>query len=344
MISVVIPVRNRAGDLRACLDSLMTQRAGDFEVIVVDDASTDDTPEKASCYPVRTVMLPRRMGPRYARAVGVTEARGEVVAFLDSDCVAPAEWLERIARELPLGTGSVRDGGRPVGGIGGIYRTRNRRSLFARLVGDELDYLLFDRQQEDADFLTAGNSAFLTEVLRVQEQEVIEGGERRFAGADDTEMCLSLRRRGYRLRFLSDLYVEHGTVEGPGSYFLQQLERGRSRFHVSVRHFREKVLGAGDISPAYAAAHVTVAGVCLGGLATMPLHGTSHAVGLGWMLWMALQLQMACYFRARGGGVLPSLLALPMGLLRDAAWLAGLTRAVGEIILATLRRIIGRNF
>ena len=330
MISVVIPVRNRADGLRACLDSLMAQRTGDFEVIVVDDASSDDTPEKASGYPVRVMTLPRRMGSRHARAVGVGEALGDVVAFLDSDCVAPSDWLERIALELPAGDGVV--------GIGGVYRTGNRSALFARLVGHELDYLLFDRQQEDADFLSAGNSAFLAGPLRVQEREVIERGGRGFSGADDTEMCLSLRRSGYRLRFLSDLYVEHRAVEGPGRYFLQQMERGRSRFHVSVRHFRAKVLRTGDISPAYAAAHVTMAGLCLGGVATTALHGAGFAVRLGWLLWLALQLPMARYFRAREEGIVPSILAFPMGILRDTAWIVGLTRAVVELVAAALRR------
>ncbi|HSE18231.1 MAG TPA: glycosyltransferase family 2 protein [Pyrinomonadaceae bacterium] len=92
LLSVVIPTWNRARLVREAVASALAQREGEVEVIVVDDASTDATAElleREFGDLVRVLRLEHRRGPGGARNVGARVARGEFVAFLDSDDV----WL-----------------------------------------------------------------------------------------------------------------------------------------------------------------------------------------------------------------------------------------------------------
>ncbi|NOJ76845.1 glycosyltransferase family 2 protein [Myxococcus xanthus] len=86
--SVIIPTYNRARLLEAALASVFAQEERDFEVLVVDDGSTDDTLETLARYGEQVrVLSQRNAGPGAARNLGIQEARGTYVAFLDSDDV-----------------------------------------------------------------------------------------------------------------------------------------------------------------------------------------------------------------------------------------------------------------
>ncbi len=100
-VSVVIPTFNRADKLRDCLHGLSQQSMRDFEIIIVDDASTDGTSEVVSAFVaahpalrISTVRLEKNRGCATARNEGINRAVGEVVFFTDDDCVVPSNWLE----------------------------------------------------------------------------------------------------------------------------------------------------------------------------------------------------------------------------------------------------------
>jgi len=85
-ISVIIPTYNRAGLLARAVDSVLNQTFQDFELIVVDDGSTDRTAEVLAGYQDRLILLSKpHRGVSAARNQGLTSARGEWIAFLDSD-------------------------------------------------------------------------------------------------------------------------------------------------------------------------------------------------------------------------------------------------------------------
>jgi GT2 family glycosyltransferase len=102
LFSVIIPVRNRPGQLRRCLEgivanSFVRERGDDCEIIVVDNGSTDETPAVAAAFAgVRVVSEPIPNRCR-ARNRGAAEARGAWLVFIDSDCVAAPDWLARLA-------------------------------------------------------------------------------------------------------------------------------------------------------------------------------------------------------------------------------------------------------
>src|SRR5437868_5180903 len=97
VISVIVPVRNSPKELRQCLKRLDASLFTRYEVIVVDDASTDETREVAAEFGVRLLRLEKCSGPGGARNRGAEIAQGEYLFFLDADvCVYP-ETLQYLA-------------------------------------------------------------------------------------------------------------------------------------------------------------------------------------------------------------------------------------------------------
>ena len=98
LVSVVIPVHNRAGLVTRAVYSVLGQSFRDFELIVVDDGSDDDTAEVLGNFDDKiTVLCQSNRGVSAARNLGIRHAKGELVAFLDSD----DEWLpQKLERQL----------------------------------------------------------------------------------------------------------------------------------------------------------------------------------------------------------------------------------------------------
>ena len=120
-VSIVLPTCDRRDQTSACVSSLLEQDFDDFEIVLVDDGSADGTAEAvealASTRPDRTVRVlrnERNLGANASRNRGVEAARGSLVAFLDSDCVADPQWLSRLVgvfddRSVGAASGLVED-------------------------------------------------------------------------------------------------------------------------------------------------------------------------------------------------------------------------------------------
>jgi len=153
-LSVVIPAKDAAGTLRRTLECLGAQQgAPEFDVIVVDDGSTDETAEIVRAAGVRLVQT-EGVGSGQARNIGVREATGDVIAFTDADCYPTPGWLAAALPRLEsadLVAGAVAPD--PTAQLGpfdrtvwveretGLYETANlliRRELFERVGGFEV--------------------------------------------------------------------------------------------------------------------------------------------------------------------------------------------------------------
>src|SRR3989344_631098 len=95
MISVIIPVYNAARTLSNCLDSIFNLDYTDFEVIIVNDCSTDNSLDIAKQYNVKIINHEKNFGPGVARNNGAKIANGSILAFTDSDCEVPRDWLRK---------------------------------------------------------------------------------------------------------------------------------------------------------------------------------------------------------------------------------------------------------
>jgi glycosyltransferase involved in cell wall biosynthesis len=101
LVSVVIPAYQHGRDLPSCLDSLFAQTLTDFEVIVVDDGSTDDTAQRLQPYAARLKVISQaNQGGNAARNRGAAEARGEFIVFCDADVVMRPDMLETLVGAL----------------------------------------------------------------------------------------------------------------------------------------------------------------------------------------------------------------------------------------------------
>ena len=106
-ISAIVCAYNEARYLPACLFSLLSQTRPPDEILVINNASTDETAAVARQIPgVRVVDEPIR-GLVVARETARREARGDILAFVDADCRAPIPWMERIERRLTAPGGPV---------------------------------------------------------------------------------------------------------------------------------------------------------------------------------------------------------------------------------------------
>jgi glycosyltransferase involved in cell wall biosynthesis len=129
MFSVVIGTFNGARTLTMALDALEAQITQfSYETLVINDASTDSTPEIADRPNIRLITLERNRGHGHALNVGLAEAKGEFMAMLDDDCVPPQRWIEQ------LGT-AWRSVGPDVTMIGGVVEPFETDTLNRRYVG-----------------------------------------------------------------------------------------------------------------------------------------------------------------------------------------------------------------
>lgn len=124
-VSVIVAVRNRPEEIVRCVESLLSVNypSDRLEIIVVDDASGDSTPEWLSKFPVKAILMSEHVGQSACRNTAVRVAKGEIVAFTDSDCVVDPHWLADL---VPLFADPR------VGAVGGMVAPLSRASRLQR--------------------------------------------------------------------------------------------------------------------------------------------------------------------------------------------------------------------
>lgn len=95
-VSLVIPAFNEEQDLPACLQAIARQTAKPYEVIVVDNNSTDNTVAIARSFPFVKVISEPCQGPAFARDAGFNDARGEVIGRIDADTILSENWVDTV--------------------------------------------------------------------------------------------------------------------------------------------------------------------------------------------------------------------------------------------------------
>jgi len=224
--SVIIPAYNAARDLEACLRALMDQSVprDQYEVLVVDDGSTDGTAEIAGRYAVR-VIRQAHAGPASARNHGARQATGTFLLFTDADCEPVREWIAEIVRPLEADP--------TVAGSKGAYRTR-QRGLIPRLAQVEFEekYARL-RRQPFIDFVDTSSAAFRADAFWQA-----GGFDAAFAAAsnEDTQLSFSLVAMGWRLMFCERAVVYHRHSESLARYLQRKWRHGYWRVRVYQRH------------------------------------------------------------------------------------------------------------
>lgn len=224
-VSVVIASYNGAATLKTCLQSLENLNYPDYEVILVDDGSTDSTQEIARMFPrVRSLRHDRNQGLSAARNTGIYAATGEIIAFTDSDCRADEDWLYYVVADL-LHAGFA--------GMGGHNLLPSDDSAVAAAVmvspGGPAHVMLTDRV---AEHIPGCNMVFHRWAL-------LELGGfdpvYRKAG-DDVDICWRLQQQGYRIGFSPGGFVWHYRRNTVRAFLKQQAGYGDAEALLERRH------------------------------------------------------------------------------------------------------------
>jgi len=233
-VSVVVCSYNGARTIRECFEGLRRLEYPDFEVIVVNDGSSDATPAIASEYGFRLISSANG-GLSRARNLGLRAASGEIVAYIDDDAHPDPHWLRYLAWTF-LHSTHVGVGGPniPPPGDGPVAE------CVANAPGGPIHVLLSDRE---AEHIPGCNMAFRKVAL-----EAIGGFDPQFRTAgDDVDICWRLRQKGWTLGFHPAAVVWHHRRNSVRAYWKQQTGYGRAEALLE-RKWPEKYNSAGHLS------------------------------------------------------------------------------------------------
>ena len=215
LVSVVVCSYNGARTIRQTLEGLRRLDYPKYEVIVVDDGSTDATPSIATEYGVRLISGPNR-GLSHARNVGMRAAQGEIVAYIDDDAWPDRHWLTYLVAAFNR-TPHAAIGGpnMPPRGDGDIA------ACVANAPGGPIHVLVSDTE---AEHIPGCNMAFRRTAL-----ESIGGFDEQFRKAgDDVDVCWRLTEAGMTIGFSPTAVVWHHRRNSVGAYVRQQRGYGEA--------------------------------------------------------------------------------------------------------------------
>ena len=224
-VSVIVCAFNAAFTLRQCLESLSRLNYPDYEVIVIDDGSTDSTWEIAGEFPEIRRARQSNEGLSVARNKGAALAEGEILAYTDADCMADSDWLCHLVRTLVE---------TDCGGAGGPNippASRNwLQACIAAAPGGPNHVLLTDKE---AEHVPGCNMAFWRWAF-----EQCGGFDPQFRTAgDDVDFCWRLQRLKFRISFSPGAVVWHYRRFTLGAFLGQQLGYGEAEALLRRKHF-----------------------------------------------------------------------------------------------------------
>jgi glycosyltransferase involved in cell wall biosynthesis len=210
-VSVVVPVRDGAAHLARCLDALGASDFAPFEIVVVDDASSDGSARIAEAHGARVVRLVARSGPAAARNRGARESRASVLVFVDADVEVRRDTLARLAAHFatPMDshTAALSSTSRRVAAVFGSYDDDPAERNFVSRFKNLFHHYTHQQSPRRASTFWAGCGAIRREAF------IATGGfdARRYArpSVEDIELGYRLRRAGYEITLDRDAQAKH---------------------------------------------------------------------------------------------------------------------------------------
>lgn len=221
--SLIVPAHNSAATIEENLQSLLRQRGEGFEIIVVDDGSTDNTRDLVEKYSVRLITQENR-GPAAARNNGAMKAAGDILVFTDSDCIVGDRWLLEMLKPFS---------DTKIVGVQGRYKT-TQRELIARFAQYEIEER-YEKMSKHKyiDFVGSYSAAYRKDVF------LDAGGfDERFpiASGEDPDLSFRLAAMGHRMVFNPNALVYHRHPNTLWKYLNQKFYRAYWRVSLYIKH------------------------------------------------------------------------------------------------------------
>jgi len=198
-VSVIIPVYNNARTVAACLRSVLANTYPDYEVVVVDDGSTDGSAEIVAAFEgCRLVRLETNRGVSFSRNHGVAHSDGRLLLFTDGDCIVASDWIERWVAaygEEAEGSPRLAGGTGAMAVFGNYWQRADVFSLFG--------YHVSGPPRALKGLITANS------ILERTAFDQVGGFDEGLRREEDRDLGLRLVRAGYELRYFPDINVRH---------------------------------------------------------------------------------------------------------------------------------------
>lgn len=216
-LSIIVPTKNRAQSLKDVVNCLFPQLGVKDEIIIVDNNSTDNTKEFISNLKENRhfsniiYMKETRSGPSYARNLGIKCSSGDIVAFLDDDCMVNDYWVRNIKKFFSL------KGNKNIILQGAINHTTNHENLFHRVLIFQNQYikdlLMKDNAEQYINYINAGNFVCSKIVIKRYKKFF---DEKNFPYiCEEKELAQRLNFDGYIIKLTNDLLVNHRKIDMP---------------------------------------------------------------------------------------------------------------------------------
>ncbi|MEJ7590787.1 MAG: glycosyltransferase [Planctomycetaceae bacterium] len=222
-VSVVVCTYNGGRTLEQCVRSLEDLDYPDFEIIVVDDGSTDNTAEILQQFSeIRIIRQPNR-GLSAARNVGLDAASGSIVAYTDSDCFVDCDWLTLLVQQLEHSGASA---------VGGPNLTPDDGWLAGCVAASPGQPTHVLENDQVAEHIPGCNMAFRRDALLE-----IQGFDYQYKKAgDDVDICWRLQHAGHWITFAPGAFVWHHRRQSPRTYLRQQAGYGEAEALLRFKH------------------------------------------------------------------------------------------------------------
>ena len=219
-VSIIIPAFNEEKMIGQCLQSLLVLNypKNKYEILVVDNNSTDATAKIIQKYEV-SYLKEKRPAPAAARNLGIKKAKGEIVAFMDADCVVDKNWLINLIKGFHPNT--------KIAGVGGDIRALTHKNLIEKWA----DVFLFNHKFTKIPFLITGNCAYKTEVVKK-----VGLFNPSFRYGEDVDLSWRIFSLGYQFAYAPKAIVYHQVPKSLGQLLKKYFINGCAQTKLLAKH------------------------------------------------------------------------------------------------------------